>query len=311
MSESDDAALPTGSLGPYRLLRRLGAGGMAEVYLARASGASGFEKLVALKVLRPELADDAQSVRSLIEEARLGARLSHRNLLPVHDLGVAEGVYYLRLDYVDGGDLHRLAATGRPTMAHALLIAEQVAAALEMLHGVCDEGGRPLGLVHRDVSPTNILLSRAGDVKLADYGVAKATALAAVTRANVRKGKYAYMSPEQVEGQPLTPSSDLFALGATLTELLLGFRPFEGATPHETMQRICAPTLPDELQRAFGALDGALAGLLERCLARDPAARFEDAARLGRALRERRRALDPAASLATLAQWVCQVVEQP
>ncbi|PID38040.1 MAG: hypothetical protein CSA65_04265 [Proteobacteria bacterium] len=239
--------MPSGasSIGPYRLLARLGAGGMAEVYLARASGASGFEKRVAVKVLRAELADDPKLTRSLIEEARLGARLSHRNLVSVQDLGVADGSYYLRLDYVDGGDLRRLCAAGeRPDAALALLIAEEIASALEYLHAVGDEQGRPLGLVHRDVSPTNILLSRQGDVKLADYGVVKATALKDATRANVRKGKYAYMSPEQVEGRPLTAASDQFTLGVTLAELLRGSRPFEGETPHQTMELVRAAAPP-------------------------------------------------------------------
>ena len=181
---------------------------MAEVYLAQTFGASGFEKAVALKVLRPELRDNARLQRLLIEEARLGARLSHRNLVGVHDLGVDRGVYHVRLDLVDGPDLGRvLHRRGTVPTAVALLVTEEVALALHYLHRAEDDRGRPLGLVHRDVSPANVLLSKEGEVKLADLGVAKATLLADITRAGVLKGKYAYMSPEQVAGDPLSAAS--------------------------------------------------------------------------------------------------------
>src|SRR5262245_36606433 len=206
------------TLGPYRLVRRLGHGGMAEVWLAVAHGASGFEKKVALKTLLPEVASDPEATRGLLAEARLAARLQHRNLVGVHDLGVDDGVYYVRMDWVDGADLATIAG-GRPLPAPlALLVAEEIAAALDYVHRAADDDGRPLGLVHRDVSPANILISRGGDVKLGDFGIAKATMLAHVTRGGVRKGKYAYMSPEQASGDSLGPTSDQFALGVTLME---------------------------------------------------------------------------------------------
>src|SRR5688572_21566443 len=217
-------------LGPYRLVSRLGHGGMAEVWLALAYGASGFEKKVAVKLLLPECRGHGELERLLIEEARLGARLSHRNLVGVHDLGIDEGTYYVRMDFVDGVDLATRLRRGRPAPELALLVAWEVALALEYVHGVADDAGRPLGLVHRDVSPANILVSRAGEVKLADFGVAKATMLADLTREGVRKGKYAYMSPEQVAGDPLTPRSDHFGLGVTLMELLAGRRPYDADT---------------------------------------------------------------------------------
>src|SRR5262249_21211415 len=191
-------------IGPYRVLERLGAGGMAEVFLAVAYGASGFEKRIAIKTVLPELRGEGDFERFLIEEARLGARLQHRNLVGVHELGVDAGTYYVRMAYVDGADLASLLRGEPLDPALALLISEEVTLALEYVHGFRDEAGRPLGLVHRDVSPANILVSRAGDVKLADFGVAKATLLLEVTRANVRKGKYAYMAPEQVAGDRLT-----------------------------------------------------------------------------------------------------------
>ncbi len=169
---------------------------MAEVYLAQVYGASGFEKQVAIKTLLPEHQGNDEVLRHLIREARLGASLQHRNLLQIHDLGVDQGIYYVRMDYVDGADLSTLCRVERPSAAIGLLIIEEVALALEYVHAFADEAGRGLGLVHRDVSPSNILISRNGEVKLADFGVAKATHMAHNTRGSVRKGKYAYMSPE-------------------------------------------------------------------------------------------------------------------
>jgi serine/threonine-protein kinase len=286
------------ALGPFRLVRLLGRGGMAEVWLAVAHGASGFEKRVAVKTLRREHVGDAALERLLIDEARLLGRLAHRNLVAVHDLGVDDGVYWVRMDFVDGVDLGALLAARRPPVGLALLVAEEVALALDYVHRAADDAGRPLGLVHRDVSPENILLSRAGEVKLADFGVAKATLLRDVTRAGVRKGKYAYMSPEQVLGEPLGARSDQFGLGVTLMELLVGRRPYDGATVHETMDLIQRAAPPD-----LTGLDEDLAAIVATCLRRAPADRHADAETLRRALAAARR-LRPEAGPAELAAWV-------
>jgi len=285
-------------LGPYRLLRRLGHGGMAEVFLAAAHGASGFEKRVALKTLLPELQGDGEYERILIEEARRAASFQHRNLVGVHDLGLAGGVYFVRMDWVDGADLSALLARARPPVPLALMVAEELAHALAYLHGLADDAGRALGLVHRDVSPANVLLSRAGDVKLGDFGIAKATHLAEVTRGSTRKGKYAYMSPEQVTGAPLTAASDQFSLGITLCELLTGARPYDADSPLETMERVREARAPD-----LSALDVDLAAVVGRCLARAPAQRFADAGALAKALATARRTRPPAGP-EELAAWV-------
>ena len=267
MSESLD--LPR-KLGPYRLLRRLGKGGMAEVFLATVYGASGFEKRVAIKVLLPELQGDGRFESLLIEEAKLGARLSHTHLIQVHDLGVSEGVYYVRMDWVDGDDLASLLQRLRLPTELALLLAEQVSAALEYVHSLTDDVARPLGLVHCDVSPSNVLLSRAGEVKLADLGIARATLLAQNRFTNIRRGKYPYMSPEQVEGRSLGPRSDQFGFGVMLVELLTGRRPFDGDTPERTLERIraCAtPALPD-VDEDLAAIDLALPSARPRATTR-------------------------------------------
>ncbi len=284
------------TLGPYELIARLGAGGMAEAWKARAFGASGFEKIVVLKVLLPELRGEAQYERMFIEEAKLHARLMHQNLVQVHELSSADGQYFVRLDWVDGADLARLG----PLMPEplALFVAEALALALDYVHRAVDDAGRPLGLVHRDVSPSNVLLSREGEVKLTDLGIAKATALKDTTRAGVRKGKYAYMSPEQVSGLPLTAASDQFGLGVTVAELLTGARPFDGATPLETMDRV-REAAPPEL--ASVAED--VKAVLLKAFAKDPAARFPDTEAMRAALAGCRQARAPVAA-PDLARWV-------
>jgi serine/threonine-protein kinase len=289
------------SLGPYELLTRLGAGGMAEVWKARAFGASGFEKIVVLNTLLPELRGEAQYERMFIEEARLHARLSHQNLVQVHELSSADGQYFVRLDFVDGADL----ATLGPPLPEplALYVAEALALVLDYVHRATDDAGRPLGLVHRDVSPSNVLLSREGEVRLTDLGIAKATALRDTTRAGIRKGKYAYMSPEQVSGQPLTAASDQFGLGVTLAELLTGARPFDGATPLETMDRVREAVPP--------ALDGIapdVKAVVLRALSRDAAARFPTIEALRQSVAGCRRARSPAAA-PDLAAWVRSKLE--
>jgi serine/threonine protein kinase len=264
-------------LGPYRLVRLLGRGGMAEVYLGVAVGASGFEKRVAVKALRPELVGDVTLEKLLIAEATLGARLSHRNLVQVHDLGVDEGVYHVRMDLVDGGNLATALRRGPADLGVALFVADEVLAALAYLHAFAGEDGRPLGLVHRDLSPANVLVSQAGEVKLADLGVAKASLQRDTTRANVRKGTYAYMSPEQVTGAPLGAKSDQFAFATLLHELVTGTRPFDGVTPHETMQRVVEARAP-RVEHA------ALQALLERCWQVSPEERYASTSELRRAL---------------------------
>lgn len=285
-------------LGPYRLVRRLGVGGMAEVFLAVAYGASGFEKHVVLKVLRPEHVGNPTYERMFVEEGRLGARLSHRNLVGVHDLGFTEGAYFVRLDYVDGADLASLLTKGPPGTPLALFVVDELCLALSAVHGLGDEAGRPLGLVHRDVTPSNLLLSRQGEVKLGDFGIAKATLLKDQTRSGVRKGTYGYMSPEQARGGVLGATSDLFSLGILLHELLTGRRPFDGETPFETLENIREAKLGP-----LADVDEDLRPVLHACLARRPEDRVASAEALHRLLTPPRRARPDAGPL-ELARWV-------
>ena len=285
------------ALGPYQLVCRLGRGGMAEVFLARAHGASGFVRDVAIKTLLPELVGTAELERALIGEARLAGRLSHRNLVAVLGLGVDDGIYYVVMEYVDGGDLARLARGVAMPLPLALLIAEELALALDHVHRARDDRGLSLGLVHRDVSPSNVLLSRAGEVKLADFGIAKATALADLTGAGTRKGTSAYMSPEQLAGEPLTAASDQFALAVTLIELTTGTRPFDGDTPLATMENVRRAVVPD-----LSGLPDDVVAIVRRALLVDPASRYPPGG-LYRAIAAARRVTE-AAELPDLAAWV-------
>jgi serine/threonine-protein kinase len=266
---------------------------MAEVFLAVAHGASGFSREVAVKTLAPELVGDADLERTLIREATIAGRLRHRNLVGVHTLGVDEGLYYVVMEYVDGGDLAGVVLP-EPLAIH---VACEVALGLAYLHGARDERGLPLGLVHRDLSPSNVMVSKTGDVKLADFGIAKITAHADLTGAGTRKGTYAYMSPEQLAGDPVTAAADQWGLAVTLAELLTGTRLFGGDVPLETMQAI------ESGQKRLGGIALDLAAVIDTATARDPSERFASIDELRRALEAVRRSREPAGA-AELAMWV-------
>lgn len=289
------------SIGPYALVRRLGRGGMAEVHLARAVGASGFERLVAIKTLAPELAGEAELERALIHEATLAGRLAHRNLVGVLDLGVADGGYYVVLEYVDGGDLATRARVQPLSEPLALHVVHEVALGLAYLHDARDGRGLPLGIVHRDVAPANILVSTTGDVKLGDFGVAKATALVDRTAAGTRKGRYAYMAPEQLAGAPVTAAADQFGLVVTLVELLAGHRPFPGQDADTSSWQLL-----DEIRAIAPNLDGValeLQPIVARALAVEAHDRFASVDELRRALAVIQRTRAPVGA-AELAAWV-------
>lgn len=286
------------AIGPYQVVRLLGRGGMAEVHLAISHGASGFEREVAIKTVAPELADEPELSRALIREAVIGGALHHRNLVAVLGLGVADGGYYVVLEYVDRLDLARHLSRPIPESL-ALHIVHEIALGLAYLHAAKDARGLPLAIVHRDVGPANVLVSSSGDVKLADFGIAKATALADRTAAGTRKGRYSYMAPEQLAGEPVTAIADQFGLGVMLVELITGNRPFAGETPWAVLDQIRggAPPLDD--------LAADVRTIALRALAIDPRDRFAsvDAMRveIGAVARAR-----PAAGAVELAAWLAR-----
>jgi eukaryotic-like serine/threonine-protein kinase len=285
-------------IGPYRVLARIGRGGLGEVFLVESYGASGFVRRVAVKRLIPELADQPELERALVREGVVGGLLRHRGLVQVIGLGVDAGQYHVVMEWIDGVELAALVARGPLPRPLALLVAEELALALDYVHRARDLDDRPLGLVHRDVGAANVLVSREGEVKLVDLGLVKATQLADRTRGDQRKGTYAYMSPEQVAGEPLTPASDVFALGVLIAELLTGQRPFDRATPLATMDAIRAAELP-----AWPDLVGDDRDLLARCLAAAPEDRWSsDPLRAALAVARR----GATASIAHLAAWVSE-----
>jgi len=230
------------SIGKYEILRKLATGGMAEIYLARVRGTAGFEKLVVLKRILPQFAEDPTFVQMFLDEARLAATLRHPNIADVYDVGEAEGSFFFTMEFIHGEDARtiRIAAhKKRVTIprSHALAIVHGTAAALAYAHDKVGPEG-PLGLVHRDVSSSNVLISFDGAIKLVDFGIARATSRQHKTQTGTLKGKIPYMSPEQVQNRPLDRRSDLFSLGVVLYELTVGRRPFRGESDYEIFDQI-------------------------------------------------------------------------
>jgi len=222
----------TTPLGKYKLVKLIAAGGMAEVYLARQAGAAGFEKQVCLKRILPHLARDKQFVDMFLNEARLASQLDHPNIVSIFDLGEANGNYFIAMEFIDGPNLRGVAKRAAELneflpIAEVLKIVAQAAAGLQYAHDLTDRDGNPLGLVHRDISPDNILVHRNGTAKVVDFGIAKAANSSGATRTGTLKGKVAYMPPEQLRGEALDRRTDVFALGVVLYELIGGRRPWE------------------------------------------------------------------------------------
>lgn len=230
VAESPGALEPGTTLGRYQIVRELAMGGMAELYIGRHSEVAGYEKVVAIKRVLPNLARDESFLKMFLNEARLAAGLDHANIVHVIDFGSDGGEHFLAMEYVHGKGVHQIqraaAKVGGVGLACALTIVRGVAAALHYAHERKSPDGRALGLVHRDVSPSNVLVSYDGEVKLTDFGIATATELTRVTRTGSIKGKLSYMAPEQVRGENIDRRADIFALGAILYELTTGQRCF-------------------------------------------------------------------------------------
>ncbi|MBN2498649.1 MAG: serine/threonine protein kinase, partial [Deltaproteobacteria bacterium] len=297
--------------GAYQIVGRIGSGGMAEVFLGKALGAAGFEKKVAIKRILPAYTKDDRLTALLIEEAKIACCLSHANLVGVLDLGEQQGRYYVVMEYVDGADLESVVhAARRRGLAVPIglrcWILRQVLAGLDYAHRCTDDAGQPLELVHRDVSPANILLSRAGEVKLADFGIAKARHRSVVTEAGMIRGKAAYMSPEQARGDALDGRSDLFAAGVVLYELLCGERLFEADSQLAVLEKVQCAALTPPSARVPGLppeIDAAVMG----ALARNVDERYTTAREFDQALEAAMAASGLGGSAAELADFLAQL----
>ncbi|MCA9581672.1 MAG: serine/threonine protein kinase [Myxococcales bacterium] len=288
---SDRPSSPTGELprvfGRYMLFDHIGQGGMADIYLAKASTGLGSARRVVVKEIRPALSRDPEFAKMLSNEARLAAQLNHANIVQVLDLGKEEDRLFIAMEYVEGFDLHqwlvRLSKARIPLPAeYALLIVREVLRALDYAHRVRDSEGRPLDVVHRDVSPSNVLISFDGEVKLCDFGIARALARPEVkideeTAARARVvGKIAYMAPEMIRGEEVNGRADIYAAGILLWELCSGRRMIKG-TAEEMFARAREGGAPPLASATFPE-QGILQAILDKALAVEPTARYLRAA---------------------------------
>ena len=268
-------------LGRYEVLARLASGGMAGVYVARALGVAGFERLFAIKVLHPHLAHEEEFISMFLDEARLAARIRHPNVVPTTDISDTQDAgYYLVMDYIEGDHLGALrqAAFKRGQRLPGPVALRIVVDALDGLgaaHNLTDEHGRSLNLVHRDISPHNVMVSTDGIARITDFGVAKAEVRLSTTREGQFKGKLAYMAPEHASNGQSDQRSDLFAMGIILWESLTGRRLFKAENHAATLNKICLEPIPkpSSVVEELAPADA----VLERALSRDPAQRFQTA----------------------------------
>lgn len=280
-------------LGPFRLLKRVATGGMAEIFAARVAGPTGLEgmhegQLVALKRLLPGLGEEDDVLEMFLSEAKLSSKLTHDHIARCYGMSHAPGTSepFLVLEFVRGVDLGdalraQLADDGGSPVPSDVLtaIAVQTVTALAYVHGLTDDSGQPLRVIHRDISPQNLRLRPDGVLKVLDFGIARYVGRSTDTMAGVLKGKHAYMSPEQVEGLHLDARSDLFSLGVLLYELATGSRLFRADTVPDTLNRVRLCEVPDLAQRRPD-LDPSLVETIMGCLSRDPDGRPDDAASL-------------------------------
>ena len=266
--------------GPYELIKRIATGGMAEIFLARKAGVEGFEKFLVLKRILPHLAENEEFVQMFLHEAKVAVRLNHPNIVTVHDLGKADGAYFIAMEYIHGEDVRKLwrksEAKRRPIPVPLVCrIVMDAAAGLSYAHRKSDAAGGPLNIIHRDVSPQNILVSFEGGVKVADFGIAKAADQASQTRSGVLKGKYSYMSPEQASGKEIDQRTDQFALGTVLWELLVSERLFKRNTDVQTLGAVSECKVPNPWE-ANPRVPEDLGHICLKAMARDPDERFAD-----------------------------------
>jgi serine/threonine protein kinase len=283
---------PASDYGPYHLLERIAVGGMAEVFRAKRTGVEGFEKVVAVKRILSHLSDNKEFVDMFIDEAKMVGSLAHPNVAQIFDLGRQAKNYWIAMEYVHGRDLRTILRRARDRDLRIPLdistyIVSKVCAALEYAHRKKDDKGQPMLIVHRDISPQNILISFEGDVKLTDFGIAKAASKASTTDKGALRGKLLYMSPEQAWGKPMDKRSDVFSLGIVFYEMLTEQKPFLGTSEMSILEtvrecRVPPPTtinerIPEKLER-----------VVMKALERDPDVRYQDA---GEMLRDLERVL--------------------
>lgn len=280
---------PGDVLGRYEVLSLLARGGMAEVWRARIKGESGFRKDLVLKSILPHLAEDPEFEGMFINEALLAARLNHPNVVQIFDLGQVAGQFFIAMEFVPGHSLRQISRAlkkRRRAMPPWFLLRSivDVCEGLQYAHDLTDDDGSPLNIVHRDISPENVMVSRAGLVKVLDFGVAKATTTASSTQAGALKGKYAYIPPEQIQGQQVDRRTDVYAVGVMLYEMLCGRRPYRGDNELQLLKAVLdsKPTPPSELAKW---IPSDLEEIIHKAMHPDREQRFANTQQLGDQLR--------------------------
>ncbi|HEY0708905.1 MAG TPA: serine/threonine-protein kinase, partial [Polyangia bacterium] len=273
----------------YRITERVAAGGMAEVFRGVAESIQGFRKNVAIKRVLPALTKNKKFVAMFLDEARLSLHLQHANIVQVFDIGHADETYFIVMEYVEGVDLKRL-LEWRRRLGRPLTIGQTVYSIMEVCKGLAyaheavhPETGRPLGIVHRDVSPPNVLMSRNGEIKVTDFGLAKAAVQVETTDPGVVKGKMSYLSPEAARGAEVDRRADIFAVGILLYEMLTGKRLFYGETDYQTVELVRAAKIPP-IGAQNPEVEPELEEVVRKALARRPDDRFQSATDLQDAL---------------------------
>jgi eukaryotic-like serine/threonine-protein kinase len=287
--EGKDQIFPS-PFGRYTLVQRLATGGMAEVFKAKILSTHGFEKLLVIKRILPNLAADKTFVSMFIDEAKLTAQLVHPKIVQVTDFGEVNGQYFIALEFIDGFDGLALLRAGaqkqiRVPVPICMFIAMEVLDALDYAHNAVDVEGKPMRLVHRDISPSNVFIAHRGDVKLGDFGIARAQERESKTQAGTLKGKYGYMSPEQVTGNPLDGRSDVFAVGVVLAEMLMGKRLFIAQNDLDVLLMVRDGKL-DRFDKYGKHVPKPLDAIVRKALARGLEDRYQSAAEFRDALRE-------------------------
>lgn len=272
----------------YRVIKRLEAGGMAEVFVGETVGMQGFKKRVAIKRVLPHLAQNKNFIGMFLDEARLGARLNHANIVTVFDIGAADSTFFIVMEFIDGSNLKKIIdvfrAQGRAfPLKEAIYICMEACRGLSYAHELLDDEGNEMNLVHRDVSPPNILVSKRGEVKVMDFGLAKATTQLEKTDPGVVKGKFSYLSPEAALGEDVDARADVFGLAIVLWEMLAGRRLFLGESDLETVKMVQRAVVPS-IHRIRPEVGEDFEQILNKGLARDPKDRYQSAREFGDAL---------------------------
>jgi eukaryotic-like serine/threonine-protein kinase len=299
----------------YELLGEIASGGMATVYLARLTGMGGFQRFVAMKRLHPHLASEREFVEMFLDEARIAARIHHPNVVPILEVGASQVGYFLVMEYIEGDTLARLLARASSTskrlpVSIALRIAIDMLSGLHAAHELRDDQNEPVNLVHRDVSPQNVLVGQDGIARITDFGVARAASRLNATRAGQLKGKIAYMAPEQAAGaEQLDRRADVFSAGVVIWESLAQKRLFKAENEAATLSRVIAEPVP-LLTQVAPQVSSEVSQVVMRALDRDPDKRFPNCAAFADALEAAAALNDKVATPRELASYVNEVMGQ-